>query len=184
MAILNNDKIFTTFAFSKYFIENKKSVSDICKFSISDDGIDYTASPNSIKTMMVESPITNDNLGNMLFLDNSNIFDMVYEIRSDGLIVIDDTFIKVTNGLYVEFEFYGDRGYFVEILNKNFVKSFKIDDIDVYNYEKSYIYIKNKIRIYFDNIVINSNINFYSEKRNLTKSFSIVREFGNIGIEQ
>jgi len=174
---LDNNRIKTTFVFSDYFFEYDKSISDIVKFSISDDNIDYSLNKEHIKETVELSPIQSDKLDSKIFSDNTNLNAILYIVRSNGVIseVGDD--ISVVDGSYIEFEFTQETEFFIEFINKGIFKNLKIDGISVDNLEKSYIYIKKKVRIYFSNVVMNSVINIFSVKRELTKNLHLSYRF-------
>lgn len=174
---LDNNRIKTSFVFSDYFFENNKSVSDIVKFSISDDNIDYSVNKEQIKGTVEFSPIQSDKLFYKIFSDNTNLNEISYVVRSNGVISTVDDNITVIDGSYIEFEFKRETEFFIEFFNVGIFKNLKIDDIFVDNLEKSYIYIKKKVRIYFSNTVMNSVVNIFSVKRELSKSLHISYSF-------
>lgn len=170
--ILNNDKINTNLIFTDYFIENNLSVNDIVKFSISDEDVDYGMDKEIIKESKTIEPSSGDRLFNRLFLNNDSVVDINYVLRSNGQIEDNNGVIIVTDGTYLEFQF-NENEFFIEFLNKGFFKNIKTDNQIIDKFEKSYIYIKNKIRIYFSNTIQNSVINVYSVERELHKEFDV-----------
>lgn len=171
--ILDNNKINTNLIFTDFFIKNNLSVNDIVKFSISDEDIDYSLDNESIKNLQTLEPSSGDRLTNKLFLNNDSVVDIEYVVRSNGHIDDNNGIIVVTDGTYIEFEFLREKQFFVEFLNKNFFKSLKTDSQIVDKLKKDYIYIKQKVRIYFSNVVQNSIINVYSVERQLHKEFDV-----------
>lgn len=171
--ILDNNKINTNLIFTDFFIKNNLSVNDIVKFSISDEDIDYSLDNESIKNLQTLEPSSGDRLSNKLFLNNDSVVDIEYVVRSNGHIDDNNGIIVVTDGTYIEFEFLREKQFFVEFLNKNFFKSLKTDSQIVDKLKKDYIYIKQKVRIYFSNVVQNSIINVYSVERQLHKEFDV-----------
>lgn len=171
--ILNNDEISTNFIFTDYFIKNNLSVDNIVKVAISDEDIDYGLDKEDIKNSKSIEPSSGDRLNNKLFIDNVSIVDIEYVLRSNGQIEDNNGIIVITDGTYLEFEFLKENEFFIEFLNKNFFKSLKIDDKIVDKFKKDYIYIKQRVRIYFSNIVQNSIITVYSIKRELHKEFNV-----------
>lgn len=174
---LDNSRVKTTFVFSDYFFEYDKSISDIIKFSISDDNIDYSLNKEHIKETVELSPIQSDKLDSKIFSDNTNLNAISYVVRSNGVISENDGDISVIDGSYIEFEFRQETEFFIEFINKGIFKNLKIDDIYVDNLEKSYIYIKRKVRIYFSNVIMNSVVNIFSVKRELTKNLHLSYRF-------
>lgn len=174
---LNSGRIKTAFQFSDYFFENGCSVSDIVKFSISDDDIDYLLDKEQIKESMKFTPIQSDKLNSKVFSDNINLNEISYIMRSNGFISTENEYITVVDATYIEFEFRQDTEFFIEFINKGIFKNLKIDGVFVDNLEKSYIYIKKKIRIYFSNTVMNSVVNIFSVKRELSESLHISYKF-------
>lgn len=171
--ILNNDEISTNFIFTDYFIKNNLSVDDIVKVAISDEDIDYDLDKEDIKNSKSIEPSSGDRLNNKLFIDTASVVDIEYVLRSNGQIEDNNGIIVITDGTYLEFEFLKENEFFIEFLNKNFFKSLKIDDKIVDKFKKDYIYIKQRVRIYFSNVVQNSIISVYSVKRELHKEFDV-----------
>lgn len=171
--MINNDEISTNFIFTDYFIENNMSVNDVVKFAISDEDIDYEMDKEIIKTSKSLEPSSGDRLNNKLFINNDAVVDIEYVLRSNGQITDDNGIITVIDGTYLEFEFLKENQFFIEFLNKNFFKNLKIDNENVDKFKKDYIYIKQKVRIYFSNVVQNSIVTVYSIKRQLHKEFDV-----------
>lgn len=171
--VLNNDKINTNLIFTDYFIENNLSINDIVKVSISDEDVDYGMDKEIIKESKTLEPSSGDRLTNRLFLNNDSVVDINYVLRSNGQIEDNNGVIVVTDGTYLEFEFLKEKQFFMEFLNKNFFKSIKTDAQIVDKLQKDYIYIKEKVRIYFSNVTQNSIILVYSVERELHKEFDV-----------
>ena len=171
--ILDNDGINTTFIFTDYFIENNLPVNSIVKIAISDEDIDYSLDKEIIKESKTIEPISGDKLNNKVFINNDTVVDIEYVLRSNGYIENNNGIVVITDGTYIEFDFLKENEFFMEFTNKRFFKNLKIDEKIIDSFKKSYIYIKQKVRIYFSNTVTNTVINVFSVKRELHKQFDV-----------
>lgn len=170
MSFIDN-KIKIFFSFTDYFINNKKSINDIVKFSISDEQIDYGLSNESIKNMRFGADSSYGN--STIYYDNTTLESIAYSISTDGEYNLDDKTLFIDGGKYIDIIFDNSDGFFVEFLNKDSIKKIIADGINETILEKSYIYIKKSVRIYFSDVIMNNKIWFFSEKRNMQDYLNI-----------